>query len=224
MNTGVVRLKSDDSIGSKGANINLLRDRGDRHLFFDTDGLAAHSGVEIRVHEPHERDDFAMVYEEPWENVRSFGYNSVVDNGTHVLIYYVRRWILLLLRDSLATCRGLYLYVELCGSQVDYLPAVVDVAQQGVKSTWALPTGDYQNTYFTCLAVSADDGLTFTKPILNLIEINGSKMNNCVWPPGGAQAADHEPGTVFIDENPNARPDERYKMIVGRAPPVQQRP
>lgn len=88
---------------------------------------------------------------------------------------------------------------------------------QGVKSTWVLPDGvTYQNSYFTCLAVSADDGLTFTKPTLNLVEINGSKANNCIWPPGGAQAARHEPGTVFIDENPHALRDERYKMIVSR--------
>eukprot|EP01045_Picozoa_sp_COSAG04_P040537 COSAG04_NODE_11894_length_682_cov_1.068611_2_plen_34_part_01 len=32
-----------------------------------------------------------------------------------------------------------------------------------------------QNTYFTCLAVSGDDGITFTKPTLGLVEINGSK-------------------------------------------------
>ena len=85
---------------------------------------------------------------------------------------------------------------------------------QGVKSAWERPDGTYQNTYFTCLAVSADSGLTFTKPILHLVEINGSTANNCVWPPGGVQAADHEPGTVFLDTNPKAPRSERYKMIV----------
>ena len=68
-----------------------MRRGGGKQLFFDTDGLAEYKGVTVSVHEPHERDDFAVIYEEPWENVRSFGYNSVVDNGTHVLIYYVRK-------------------------------------------------------------------------------------------------------------------------------------
>ena len=61
-----------------------------RTLFFDTMDLAQSQGVGVRVHEPTERSEFALVYDEPWENVRSFGYNSVLDNGTHVLIYYVR--------------------------------------------------------------------------------------------------------------------------------------
>ena len=82
-----------------------------------------------------------------------------------------------------------------------------------MKSAWELPDGSMQNTYFTCLAVSGDDGITFTKPTLGLVEINGSKANNCVWPPGGALAAVHEPGTVFLDTNPKAPRDERYKMI-----------
>ena len=79
-----------------------------------------------------------------------------------------------------------------------------------------------QNTYFTCLAVSGDDGITFTKPTLGLVEINGSKANNCVWPPGGALAAVHEPGTVFLDTNPKAPREERYKMIAtwGSAPVI----
>ena len=58
-------------------------------LFFDMEDIESSSGVGVRVHPPREREAFAITYDEPWENVRSFGYNSVLDNGTHVLIYYV---------------------------------------------------------------------------------------------------------------------------------------
>eukprot|EP01046_Picozoa_sp_COSAG06_P028146 COSAG06_NODE_2520_length_6728_cov_2.725449_3_plen_98_part_00 len=58
-------------------------------LFFDMEDIAESAGVGVKVHAPREREAFAMTYDEPWENVRSFGYNSVLDNGTHVLIYYV---------------------------------------------------------------------------------------------------------------------------------------
>ena len=60
-------------------------------LFFDMEDIESSAGVGVRVHPPREREAFAITYDEPWENVRSFGYNSVLDNGTHVLIYYVRR-------------------------------------------------------------------------------------------------------------------------------------
>ncbi|MFN7922973.1 MAG: hypothetical protein U0Q16_22915 [Bryobacteraceae bacterium] len=54
------------------------------------------------------------------------------------------------------------------------------------------------------------DGLHFAKPVLGLVERNGSRENNLVMPPdpklltvGG--------GTVWIDENPRAKPDARYR-------------
>ena len=46
-----------------------------------------------------------------------------------------------------------------------------------------------------------------------MIEVGGSKENNCVWPPGGWDAAHHETGTVFIDSNPAVPAEERIKMI-----------
>ena len=56
----------------------------------------------------------------------------------------------------------------------------------------------------------SDDGLTWRKPSLNLIEVNGSKQNNLVFTgapsPGGVEL-----GSVFLD--PIARPEERYKML-----------
>ncbi len=57
-----------------------------------------------------------------------------------------------------------------------------------------------------CMAESAD-GVTFTKPNLDLIDFNGSKQNNIVW--------DHPSHnfTPFIDTRPGVPADERYKAL-----------
>jgi hypothetical protein len=68
-----------------------------------------------------------------------------------------------------------------------------------------------QNPPFMGVAYAeARDGIRFTKPVLNLVERNGSKANNLVLPPdptllslGGA--------TVWRDDNPNAASGARYK-------------
>eukprot|EP01046_Picozoa_sp_COSAG06_P028147 COSAG06_NODE_2520_length_6728_cov_2.725449_4_plen_88_part_00 len=39
---------------------------------------------------------------------------------------------------------------------------------QGVKSAWELSDGSYQNTYFTCLAVSDDSGVILTTAHYNI--------------------------------------------------------
>ena len=57
-----------------------------KHYFFDEEDIAAKEGVEIRLHRPRETEAFAVRYDSPWENLRTFGYNSVIDNGTHVLL------------------------------------------------------------------------------------------------------------------------------------------
>ena len=52
------------------------------------------------------------------------------------------------------------------------------------------------------------DGITWTRPSLGIVEYEGSKDNSIVW---------IEPGTdmvPFLDGNPEAKPDERYKAIV----------
>ena len=59
----------------------------------------------------------------------------------------------------------------------------------------------------TCYAESTD-GITWTKPNLNLYAFNGSKNNNIVWVETGAH--DFSP---FKDPNPNATPDAKYKAI-----------
>jgi hypothetical protein len=70
---------------------------------------------------------------------------------------------------------------------------------------------------FLCVAVSKDAGKTWVKPVLNLIEFDGSKANNIV---AGTQINSSsvkesiEPGTVFIDERPGCPTAEKFKMVI----------
>ncbi len=54
----------------------------------------------------------------------------------------------------------------------------------------------------------SNDGIHWEKPRLGLIEFQGAKDNNLVWAGPGNNMA------PFLDGNPNAHPNERYKAIV----------
>ncbi|MDB6027137.1 MAG: hypothetical protein JWM68_3360 [Verrucomicrobiales bacterium] len=69
--------------------------------------------------------------------------------------------------------------------------------------------GDASDKQVTCYAES-NDGITFTRPNLGLYEFNGSKENNIVYM--GVEAHNFAP---FLDANPKAKPDERYKAVGG---------
>jgi len=58
-----------------------------------------------------------------------------------------------------------------------------------------------------CYAESRD-GITWTKPELNLFEHAGSKRTNIVWKNGGCHNF-----TPFKDPNPACKPDARYKAL-----------
>jgi hypothetical protein len=58
-----------------------------------------------------------------------------------------------------------------------------------------------------CYAESKD-GIHWTKPQLGLFEFNGSKQNNIVWDHEGTHCF-----TPFLDANPAAAPDARYKAL-----------
>ena len=59
-----------------------------KELFLDAAGLEAMSGLEIELHSPQPAGHRPLVTpDRPWESRMSF-YNSVVDNGTHVHLYY----------------------------------------------------------------------------------------------------------------------------------------
>ncbi|MBL9209601.1 MAG: hypothetical protein JNL92_03985 [Opitutaceae bacterium] len=102
---------------------------------------------------------------------------------------------------------------------------VTDAAWEGPTSAYftVLKDGDTIRLYYrgsvggsdhsidqvTCVAESKD-GIHFTRPNLGLIEVKGSKVNNVVWK--GVESHNFAP---FLDRNPNARPDERYKALGG---------
>ena len=68
---------------------------------------------------------------------------------------------------------------------------------------------------FYCYAESKD-GIHWSKPELGLHEFRGSKANNIVFVgqrTGKAMIELAEGMSVFKDENPNAKPDERYKAL-----------
>ena len=64
---------------------------------------------------------------------------------------------------------------------------------------------------YTCLATSTD-GVTWIKPNLGVSTFMNSTANNIVWP-RDYQDNTHAAGTVFIDTNPAAPPDAKYKMV-----------
>lgn len=68
---------------------------------------------------------------------------------------------------------------------------------------------DHSDAQVTCVAESTD-GIHFTRPKLGLIEAGGTMDNNVIW--RGVESHNFSP---FLDGNPDAKPDERYKGLGG---------
>jgi hypothetical protein len=74
-----------------------------------------------------------------------------------------------------------------------------------------IATGGTPGKGFRALAYAeSSDGIHFRKPILGLVERDGSSQNNLVMPTDTSQTAVGG-GSVFRDANPNCPPDQRYK-------------
>ncbi len=74
---------------------------------------------------------------------------------------------------------------------------------------------DDEHGFFLCYAES-DDGIHWRKPDLGLYTFRGSKNNNIIMTEdsiGGVRAAASS-AAVFIDENPDAAPDAKYKAVI----------
>lgn len=73
---------------------------------------------------------------------------------------------------------------------------------------------------YCCYAESAD-GIHWEKPKLGLHEFQGSKENNIVMATGKIGSLNADPGhpAVFLDGNPNAPADSRYKAIIRSSKP-----
>ena len=88
---------------------------------------------------------------------------------------------------------------------------MVTFRDQGKFRAWyrvdaASFVGKQKRRSMTAYAES-DDGIRWHKPKLGIIEFDGSKENNLVW---DGKAANLAP---FRDDNPSAKPEERYKAI-----------
>lgn len=68
---------------------------------------------------------------------------------------------------------------------------------------------DHSDAQVTCVAESTD-GIHFTRPNLGLIEAGGTKANNVLW--RGVESHNFSP---FLDTNPAAKPEERFKALGG---------
>lgn len=68
---------------------------------------------------------------------------------------------------------------------------------------------DASDQQVTCM-VESEDGIHFTRPNLGLFDFQGSKANNIVWK--GIESHNFAP---FLDTNPNAAPNARYKALAG---------
>ncbi|MBL8179667.1 MAG: hypothetical protein JNK48_33620 [Bryobacterales bacterium] len=90
------------------------------------------------------------------------------------------------------------------------------VAQEGgkIRMWYDVRAGEREagkNPPFMGLAYAESrDGLRFEKPVLNLVERNGTKRNNLVFPTDPGKIAVGG-GSVWRDENPAAPEGERYK-------------
>ena len=91
--------------------------------------------------------------------------------------------------------------------------AYFSVVQEGkrVRLYYRASSGgsDHSEDQLTCF-VESEDGVHFTRPKLGLIEVQGSKDNNVIW--RGVESHNFSP---FLDTNPDAKADARYKALGG---------
>lgn len=76
-----------------------------------------------------------------------------------------------------------------------------------IVSEGRLNTGSHKQYY--CYAESKD-GIHWTRPELNIVEFKGSKKNNIILEGKGSHNF-----APFKDENPNCKPEARYKALAG---------
>ena len=90
--------------------------------------------------------------------------------------------------------------------------AYVTVLNDGRRFRMYYRGAPRQGRQVTCLAYS-DDGVTWTKPELGLYEFDGSKQNNIVYDAKDSTTHNFAP---FLDANPKAPSDQRWKAVGGQ--------
>ena len=77
---------------------------------------------------------------------------------------------------------------------------------------WSVNNGEVEGHGIVITTYESEDGIHWTRPNLGLFERNGSKDNNIVI----NEAVDHtdcHDFSPFIDTNPNAKPEARFKAV-----------
>lgn len=95
------------------------------------------------------------------------------------------------------------------GPTCAYFSAVQDGKKVRLYYRGSSGGSDHSADQVTCV-VESEDGIHFTRPNLNLIEAGGTKENNVLW-----RGVESHNFAAFLDTNPAARPEERFKALGG---------
>ncbi len=93
-----------------------------------------------------------------------------------------------------------------------YVAVVVGPAEDEVRLYYR-GWNDLGKPAVTCCAVSRDRGKTFERPDLGIYEFAGDRHNNIVYMGAGTHNF-----TPFLDTNPAAPPEARFKALAGAGP------
>ena len=100
------------------------------------------------------------------------------------------------------------------GPTCAYFSALQDGGTVRLYYRGSAGASDDTNDPVTCV-VESTDGIHFTRPKLGLIEASGTKDNNVIW--HGIESHNFSP---FLDTNPAAKLDERFKALGGIKQPA----
>jgi hypothetical protein len=90
--------------------------------------------------------------------------------------------------------------------------AYVSVLKDGKRFRMYYRGGGDQTVEHVCLAAS-DDGVNWVRPELGLYEFRKSRKNNVVYKPKEKSYREAHNFAPFIDANPAAKPEQRYKAV-----------
>jgi hypothetical protein len=97
------------------------------------------------------------------------------------------------------------------GPQSGYVTIMPAADAGGVKRMYYRGGGDLSREY-TCVAESRD-GIHWTRPVLRLVEFNGSKENNIILTARRKAYGESHNFCPFRDANPAAAADQKYKAV-----------
>lgn len=90
----------------------------------------------------------------------------------------------------------------------------VTILRDGEKFRMYYRGGGDLGREYSCVAESTD-GRQWTRPNLGLLELKKSKNNNAFWTGRDKSYYESHNFSPFVDTNPEAKPEERYKAVTG---------